>query len=208
MKRRWWVTIVATCAAACGQDRAHESREPSVVAPAPTVFAGDRGGAQAPSKKPDVIYVPTPEPVVKRMLEMAKVGPNDVVYDLGCGDGRIPIAAARDFGARGVCIDIDPQRIKEARENVRKAGVADKVEIRQADLFTVDLSKASVVTLYLLESLNLRLRPKLQRELKPGSRVVSQSFGMGDWKPEQRDTVEGKAVYLWTIKRGEVTGRR
>lgn len=185
----------------CGQDRAQHSSEPKVVAADPTTFAGDRGEAQAPSKKPDVIYVPTPEAVVKRMLEMAKVGQDDVVYDLGCGDGRIVAAAARDFGARGVCVEIDPQRIKEARETIRKAGVEDRVEIRQADLFTVDLSKASVVTLYLLESLNLRLRPKLQRELKAGSRIVSQSFSMGDWKPEQRDTVEGKAVYLWTIKK-------
>jgi precorrin-6B methylase 2 len=152
------------------------------------------------NRQPDVIFVPTPEPVVKKMLTMAKIGPNDVVYDLGCGDGRIPIAAVRDFGAKaGVCIDIDPERIKEARANVKRAGLENKVEVRHADMFKVDTSPATVVTLYLLEQLNVRLRPKLQRELRNGARIVSQSFRMGDWKPIAQAEVDDRPVYLWTI---------
>jgi cyclopropane fatty-acyl-phospholipid synthase-like methyltransferase len=151
-------------------------------------------------RKPDVIYVPTPEPVVAKMLSMAKVGPGDVVYDLGCGDGRIPIAAVRDFGAKAaVCIDIDPERVEEARANVKRAGLEGKVEVRHADMFQVDTSPATVVTLYLLETLNVRLRPKLQRELRDGARIVSQSFSMGDWQPVAQARVADKPVYLWTI---------
>jgi cyclopropane fatty-acyl-phospholipid synthase-like methyltransferase len=152
-------------------------------------------------RDPDVVFVPTPTRVVNQMLSMADVGPNDVVYDLGCGDGRIAIAAARDHGARAVCVDIDPQRVREARENVRRAGVQDRVEVRHADLFQTDLSEATVVTLYLLESLNMKLRPKLQRELPDGARVVSQSFSMGDWQPEARASVNGTPVYLWRISK-------
>jgi SAM-dependent methyltransferase len=196
--RRSGIVVIAWAAVACAQDRTPRE-QPRVIASGPVTFASDRGGTNA--RSPDVIFVPTPEPVVKRMLEMANVGPNDVVYDLGCGDGRIVVAAARDFGARGVCIDIDPKRIEEARANVREAGVEDRVEVRQADLFEVDLSPATVVTLYLLESLNLKLRPKLQRELRAGARVVSQSFSMGDWKPQRQEQVEGKPVYLWTIRK-------
>jgi len=154
---------------------------------------------EPPTRRPDVIYVPTPQEVVDAMLDVAKVGPDDLVYDLGCGDGRIVVTAAKKFGARGVGIDIDPQRIKEANENVASAGVGDKVEIRQADLFETDLSQASVVTLYLLSSLNLKLRPKLWKELKVGSRVVSHAFSMGDWEPEQTLDVNGRTVYYWTI---------
>jgi SAM-dependent methyltransferase len=156
-----------------------------------------------PTRKPDVIFVPTPDAVVKQMLTMAKVGPNDVVYDLGCGDGRIPIAAVRDFGAKSaVCIDIDPQRIAEARANVQRAGVGNKVEVRHADMFLVDASPATVVTLYLLPELNVRLRPKLQKELPNGARIVSQSFDMGEWKPAAQATVENKTVYLWNVAKG------
>lgn len=154
--------------------------------------------AQA-TRQPDVIYVPTPEEVVKAMLDVAKVTRNDVVYDLGCGDGRIVIAAARDYGARGVGIDIDPQRIKEARENAKVAGVTDRVEFIEGDLFQADLSPASVVTLYLLESLNLKLQPKLMNELKPGTRVVSHAFSMGPWTADQELDVDGRRVYFWTI---------
>ena len=151
-------------------------------------------------RKPDVVFVPTPEPVVHAMLKMAKVGPNDVVYDLGCGDGRIPIAAVKDFGAKkAVCVDIDPQRIKEIKANVAKAGVGDKVEVRHADLFQVDVSPATVVTLYLLPDLNVKLRPKLQRELREGARIVSQSFDMAEWQPEAKTEVEGKPIYMWTV---------
>lgn len=154
---------------------------------------------EASTRRPDVIYVPTPQEVVDAMLDVAKVGASDVVYDLGCGDGRIVVTAAKKFGARGVGIDIDPQRIKEANENVASNGVGDKVEIREADLFETDLSEASVVTLYLLSSLNLKLRPKLWSELKVGSRVVSHAFNMGDWEPEQTLDVNGRTVYYWTI---------
>ena len=154
---------------------------------------------EAPVRRPDVIYVPTPEAVVEAMLQVANVTKNDIVYDLGCGDGRIPVTAARKYGARGVGIDIDPQRIKEANENVTKNNVGDRVKIVQGDLFEQDLSQATVVTLYLLPSLNVKLMPKLMKELKPGTRIVSHAFDMGDWKPEKELDVEGRKVYFWTI---------
>jgi cyclopropane fatty-acyl-phospholipid synthase-like methyltransferase len=150
-------------------------------------------------RRPDVHYVPTPQPVVDAMLQMAKVKTGDVLYDLGSGDGRIPITAAQRFEVRGVGIDIDPDRIREANANAQKAGVAQLVTFRQADLFTSDLSEATVVTLYLLESLNARLRPKLLKELKPGTRIVSHAFSMGDWEPEQSRVVDGSVIYLWTV---------
>lgn len=151
------------------------------------------------AREPDVIYVPTPEPVVAGMLALAKVGPKDVLYDLGSGDGRIPIAAARAHGIRAVGIDIDPERIAEARANAKAAGVQNLVTFRQADLFTSDISEASVVTLYLLESLNEKLKPKLLAELKPGTRIVSHAFSMGDWKPDVRQEIDGNTIYLWTV---------
>src|SRR6187397_2763573 len=141
--------------------------------------------AQQPLRSPDVIFVPTPQEVVDAMLKLAKVTKNDVVYDLGSGDGRIPITAAKTYGARGVGIDIDPQRIKEATENLKNSGVGDRVKFLNQDLFTTDISEATVVTLYLLPSLNLKLMPKLNKELKPGTRVVSHAFDMGpDIKPK------------------------
>ena len=146
----------------------------------------------------DVPYVPTPEQVVAGMLSIAKVGPKDVVYDLGSGDGRIVIAAARQ-GARGVGIDIDPQRIKEARENARKARVTPRVEFREGDLFKANISEATVVTLYLLPRVNLELRPKLLAELKPGTRIVSHGFDMGDWHPAATRKVGTATVYYWVI---------
>ncbi len=152
-----------------------------------------------PTRTPDVIYVPTPPEVVDAMLKVAKVTKDDVVYDLGCGDGRIVVTAAKQFGARGVGIDIDPQRIKEARANVESAGVGDRVQILQADLFESDIHEATVVTLYLLPSLNLKLKPILFKQLKPGTRIVSHAFDMGDWKPEQTLDVNGRTVYYWTI---------
>jgi precorrin-6B methylase 2 len=156
--------------------------------------------SQAPLRQPDVIYVPTPPDVVTAMLKVARVGKDDVVYDLGSGDGRIVIAAVKDFGAaRGTGIDINPVRISEANDNARQAGVTDRVRFLNQDLFETNLSEATVVTLYLLPSLNLKLRPKLMAELKPGSRVVSHSFDMGDWKPEQTLDVNGRTVYFWTI---------
>jgi ribosomal protein L11 methylase PrmA len=154
---------------------------------------------QAPSRVPDVVFVPTPEEVVDAMLKVAKVGSQDVVYDLGSGDGRIAIAAAKQHGARAIGIDIDPERIAEAKENARQAGVTDKVRFIQADLFESNISEATVVTLYLLPSLNLKLMPKLMKELKPGTRIVSHAFDMGDWEPEQELDVDGRKVYYWTI---------
>jgi Methyltransferase domain len=154
---------------------------------------------QPQERTPDVVYVPTPQEVVDKMLEIAKVNKNDVLYDLGSGDGRIPITAAKKFGTQGTGIDIDPDRIREANENAKKAGVTDKVQFLQQDLFKTDFSKATVVTLYLLPELNVKLRPQLFKQLKPGTRVVSHAFDMGDWKPEQVVQVNGKTVYFWTI---------
>lgn len=147
----------------------------------------------------DVIYVPTSDTVVDAMLKLAKVKSDDVVYDLGSGDGRIVIAAARKFGARGVGIDIDPERISESNENARNAKVTDKVKFIEADLFESDFSDASVVTLYLLGRLNERLKPILFEQLKPGTRIVSHAFDMGNWKPEKTQVIDGKTIYLWTI---------
>jgi precorrin-6B methylase 2 len=155
--------------------------------------------AVAPSL--DVPFVPTPQEVVARMLSIAKVGKNDVLYDLGCGDGRIVVTAAKAHGARGTGFDLDPERIGEARKNAEQAGVADRVNFKVADLFETDVSAASVVTLYLLPNVNTRLRPRLWKQLKVGSRVVSHAFDMGpEWPPEKTDSVEGRSIYYWTIK--------
>lgn len=157
--------------------------------------------AQA-SQPLDVIYVPTPEPVVTRMLSMAKVGAGDIVYDLGSGDGRIVIAAVRDFHAeRGVGIELDPQRIAEARRNAEAAGVADRVTFIQADLFASDLTAATVVTMYLLPQVNARLVPTL-RALKPGTRIVSHNYDMGPaWKPARTVALERDVIHFWTVPR-------
>lgn len=154
---------------------------------------------EAPSRAPDVVYVPTPQAVVDEMLRLANVQSNDLVYDLGSGDGRIVITAAQKYGARGIGIDINPERIREANENAEKAKVTDRVEFRQQDLFQTDFKDATVVTLYLLPALNVKLRPKLLRELKPGTRIVSHAFDMGEWKPEKVVEVEGKTVYYWVV---------
>jgi ribosomal protein L11 methylase PrmA len=152
-------------------------------------------------RKPDVIYVPTPQNVVEAMLKMAQVTSRDVVYDLGSGDGRIPITAAQRYGARGVGVEIDSNVLRQAYDNLVRSGVADRVVFRNDDLFKVDISEATVVTLFLLEGLNLQLRPKLQRELKPGTRVVSHHFDMGDaWPPDLSQDVGGLMIYMWTIK--------
>ena len=156
---------------------------------------------QKPVRTPDIHWVPTPDHVVDGMLKIANVGPKDVVYDLGCGDGKIVIAAAR-LGARGVGVDIDPQRIKEANANAEKAGVTDRVKFILGDIFdpNITISDATVVTLYLLPSLNGKLQPRLQSELKPGTRVVSHAFhGMTNWEPERTEQVNGTTVHLWTI---------
>jgi len=153
------------------------------------------------TKTPDVIYVPTPQEVVDKMLELVEVKKDDIVYDLGCGDGRIVITAAQKFHARGVGIDINPERIQEAEENARKAGVTDRVRFVKGDLFEADIKEATVVTLYLLSDVNLRLRPRLLKELKPGTRIVSHSFDMGDWKPDKKAEVNGRRIYLWIVPR-------
>lgn len=150
-------------------------------------------------REPDVIYVPTPQVVVEGMLDLAGVTAKDVVYDLGCGDGRLVVTAAKKYGARGVGIDINPERIQESNDNVRQAGVQDKVTIRNEDLFEADIKEATVVTLYLLESLNTKLRPKLWADLKPGTRIVSHTFKMGNWKPEKETTVDGRYLYFWRV---------
>jgi tRNA A58 N-methylase Trm61 len=153
---------------------------------------------EAPARRPDVIFVPTPPEVVDAMLEVAEVKEGDVVYDLGCGDGRIVVAAAKRFKAKGVGIDIDPQRIKESRENVAKNGVEDLVTIKQADIFQEDLSKATVITMYLLPTLNEKLRPTLEK-LKPGTRIVSHSFDMRGAKPKRIVEVGPRRVLLWVV---------
>lgn len=145
-----------------------------------------------------VPFVPTAQEVVDRMIALAGVKKGDVVYDLGSGDGRIVIAAAKK-GARAVGFEIDPDLIKESRENIKKAGVQQLAEIRQQDILTVDVSPASVVTMYLLPDVNLKLKPKLLSQLKPGSRVVSHAFDMGDWKPDKVEQVNGRTIYLWVI---------
>jgi precorrin-6B methylase 2 len=150
-------------------------------------------------RSPDVIFVPTPKDVVEKMLELAKVTSKDVLYDLGCGDGGIVIAAAQKYGCRSVGIDIDPKRIQEATANAKAAKVTDKVKFVEADLFESDISEATVVTLYLLTRLNEKLKPKLLKDLKPGTRVVSHAFDMGDWKPEATASVNSTTVYLWRI---------
>jgi cyclopropane fatty-acyl-phospholipid synthase-like methyltransferase len=144
-------------------------------------------------------FVTTPQPVVERMLELAQVGPHDVVYDLGSGDGRLVITAAKKYGAHGVDVDFDPQLVLESRANAKQAGVEDLVEFRDQDARTVDVSPATVVTLYLLNSSNLELRAMLTRQLKPGARIVSHKFGMGDWQPEKTEIVPNtdSTIYLW-----------
>jgi SAM-dependent methyltransferase len=156
--------------------------------------------AQPGSRNPDVGFVPTPDDVVAGMLRLADVKRDDVVYDLGSGDGRIVIAAARRYGARGVGIEIDPERVAEASRRARAAKVADRVRFLNQDLFESDLSEATVVTLYLLPRLNLKLRPKLLAELKPGTRIVSHGFDMGDWKPDEIVKVGTTPIYLWTVR--------
>uniref|UniRef100_A0A832H2T6 Class I SAM-dependent methyltransferase n=1 Tax=Oscillatoriales cyanobacterium SpSt-402 TaxID=2282168 RepID=A0A832H2T6_9CYAN len=194
--------IISLGIAGCTQPRNFEATsqdQSKTVQQSSQVQADATTETQAPTRSPDVVYVPTPAPVVDEMLRLANVKSTDLVYDLGSGDGRIVIAAAQKRGARGIGIDIDPDRIREANENAQQAGVSDRVQFRQQDLFQTDFSNATVVTLYLLPELNLRLRPKLLRELKPGTRIVSHAFDMGDWKPEQVVQVDGRTVYYWVV---------
>jgi tRNA A58 N-methylase Trm61 len=159
--------------------------------------------ASVAQQRPEVPYVPTDDRVVAEMLTVANVGKNDVLYDLGSGDGRIVITAALKFGTRGVGVDIDPERVKEANDNAAKAGVADRVRFVQQDLFQTDIRDATVVTLYLLPAVNMRLRPKLLKDLKPGTRVVSHNYDMGDWAPLKTIIVnlpeDAHTVYYWIV---------
>jgi SAM-dependent methyltransferase len=165
--------------------------------------AAETASRAKPKKEPDIHYVPTPEELVDVMLDMARVGKDDVVYDLGSGDGRLIITAAKKYGASGVGIDIDPQRIAESRENARKSGVEDRLRFLEQDLFESDFHEATVVTLYLLSELNVRLRPQLFAQLKPGTRVVSHAFMMGDWQPDEHKAIEtnGRSydAYYWVV---------
>jgi SAM-dependent methyltransferase len=174
------------------------------------ILCASIAAAQTETKKqPEVPFVPTTQEAVEAMLKLADVKKSDIVYDLGCGDGRIVIAAAKLYGAHGVGIDIDPQRIKEAKENAKKAGVENLVRFEENDLFQADIHEATVVTLFLLSSVNLRLRPKLLHDLKPGSRIVSNTFDMGDWKPEKQQSIDATSgvedsffshtFYLWSV---------
>jgi len=168
----------------------------SLAAPAPLLAQAQK---QPATQYPDVIFVPTPQEVVEDMLRLANVQKGDVLYDLGSGDGRIAITAARKYGIKATGIDIDPERIREANENAKKAGVTGLVQFRQENLFAADFKDATVITLYLLPDLNVKLRPKLWNELKPGTRIVSHQFEMGAWKPEKRLESNGRTIYFWTV---------
>ncbi|NMF65821.1 class I SAM-dependent methyltransferase [Brasilonema octagenarum] len=194
------VSVSSLMLAGCTQQEQLNSQAQNEASPsAVEVQQRSTPSAQPAGRTPDVVYVPTPPEVVNRMLTIAKVGKNDVLYDLGSGDGRIPIAAVQKYGVKkAVGIDIDPQRIKEANENAQKAGLTGKVQFLQQDLFTTDFSDATVVTLYLLPELNVKLRPQILK-LKPGTRIVSHAFDMGEWKPEKTEQVDGRTIYFWTV---------
>lgn len=175
-----------------------------------SVLVGDARAQPAAKVQPDVGFVPTPQPVVESMLQTAKVGNKDVLYDLGCGDGRLVILAAKQYGARAIGIDIDPERIAEAKQNATAAGVEAKVEFRQANIFESDFKDASVITLYLLNELNVRLRPRIFAQVKPGTRIVSHAFRMGEWEPDEEKPVSVHTstyhTYFWVVP-ANVSGR-
>jgi hypothetical protein len=179
----------------------------TLLLPAPSEALAQAKRADDEGKK-IVPYVPTPQEVVERMLELAQVKKGDVVYDLGSGDGRIVVTAAKKYGVKAVGFEIDPERIKESHENIKKADVGHLVEIRQQDIRTVDLSPASVLTMYLLPEVNLMIRPNIWKQMKPGSRVVSHDFDMGDWKPVKTEQVKDGSswdhtLYLWHVEAGK-----
>ena len=155
---------------------------------------------QTPTRTPDIHYAPTRQVVADAMLRLAKVTADDVVYDLGSGDGRIVVIAAQKYGARGVGIEIDHALVERSRGIAREGGVADRVTFVEGDLFTTDISPATVVTMYLSTTVNMRLEPKLKRELRPGTRIVAEQFGIGVWPPDQTIRVEGQPLFLWTIR--------
>jgi hypothetical protein len=167
--------------------------------------SGAQIGLERLAQARDVPYVPTPQNVVDEMLRVGQVGSDDLLYDLGSGDGRIVITAARNFGTRGVGIDIDSQRIAESNANAKRAGVTELVRFEQGDLFEIDFSEATVVTLYLLPSVNLQLRPRLLSELRPGTRIVSHAFDMGEWQPQEQLDLDGYAIFYWVVP-ANITG--
>jgi hypothetical protein len=208
-----FIALLTVVSIGCGNQPSQRAAGPTPATPPPPTISQT---PNVPSVKPvedrlDVPYVPTPTEVVARMLKMANVNKGDMLYDLGSGDGRIVITAAREYGARGVGYDLNPQRIKESNENARRAGITNRVRFTQQDLFEADLSGATVVTLYLLPDVNLKLRPKLLRELRPGTRIVSHNYHMGDWQPEAVAEVEVKGtkhyVYSWTVPAGGKVGK-
>ncbi len=162
-------------------------------------LAAVTGGAQAPSRAPDIYFAPTRHNIADAMLSLASVGPHDVVFDLGSGDGRIVILAAQKYGAIGVGVEIDPLLVQRSRQVAREGAVAHRVTFTEGDLFAADISPATVVTLYLNHSTNLRLEPKLKRELRPGTRIVSHQFPIGRWVPERTVMVDGVPLFLWTV---------
>ncbi|HBB31900.1 MAG TPA: SAM-dependent methyltransferase [Cyanobacteria bacterium UBA8803] len=191
------VSVSSLLLVGCAQERNFNEVQPTPQAqqPLPAV--------PTPEPKADVPYVPTPDQVVARMLELANVRDDDILYDLGSGDGRIVITAAQKHGIRGTGVEINPELVQRSRANAQAAGVADRVEFVQQDLFQTDLSDATVVTLYLLPEINLKLRPKLLQELKPGTRIVSHDFDMGAWQPERVERVQGSTrqhtIYYWVV---------
>lgn len=195
------IAFTSLMSVGCTQQRDFDAQ--AQQSPTTTIDSPASTPVPTPEREPDVPYVPTPNEVVTQMLEIAKVKKGDVLYDLGSGDGRIVIAAAQKYGTRGVGIDINPERVSEANANARAAKVTDLVQFRQQDLFKTDLSEATVVTLYLLPDINVKLRPQLFRQLKPGTRIVSHDFDMGEWKPERVVQVQGPTrqhtVYYWVV---------
>lgn len=182
----------------CTKQNVQAQQNSTLQAESPTIISTE-------TPRADVPYVPTTEEVVEQMLEIAKVSNKDIVFDLGSGDGRIPITAVKKYNAlKATGVEINPDLVKESQENAKKAGVSDRVKFLQQDLFKTDFSDATVVTLYLLPEVNLKLRPKLLKELKPGTRIVSHAFDMGDWKPDRVERVKDKngrtyTLYLWTV---------
>lgn len=194
------VSLSSLMLAGCTSNQQVSSQQQDEASPSTVEVQQKSPPASQPTQRtPDVVYVPTPPEVVDRMLTIAKVGKNDVLYDLGSGDGRIPIAAVQKYKVKkAVGIDIDPERIKEANANAQKAGVTGKVQFLQQDLFTSDFSDATVISLYLLPELNVKLRPKLLK-LPAGTRIVSHAFDMGEWKADKVEQVDGRTVYFWTV---------
>ena len=200
---RHWIGSLLLILALTGIVAPSSAQSPAPAAPPPAANAPvdlDDPDVKPGTPGKDVIFLPTPPEVVSAMLNLAKVTDKDIVYDLGSGDGRTPITAAKEHGARGVGVEFNPKLVALSRRNAEQAGVSDRVRFINADLFETDLSEATVVTLYLLGSLNQRLLPKLRHDLKPGSRIVSHAFTMGDeWKPDAQETVNGKTIYLWIV---------